>query len=74
VRNPGFAHRTEQRLRRGSFRNVKELIEAIRDYISGHNQNPRIFVWSASVERILAKGCQMYSALPNTPSSASDGR
>jgi transposase len=58
-----FRNLTEQRLRRGSFRNVKELIEAIRDYISGHNQNPRIFVWSASVERILAKVAKCKEAL-----------
>jgi transposase len=58
-----FRNLTEQRLRRGSFRNVKELIEAIRDYISGHNQNPHIFVWSASVERILAKVAKCKEAL-----------
>jgi len=34
---------------------VKELTGAIQNYISGHNQNPRIFVWSTTVERILAK-------------------
>lgn len=43
------------RRRRGSFHNVKELIGAIRDYIRGYNQNPRVFVWSASVESILTK-------------------
>jgi transposase len=50
-----FGNLTQQRLRRGSFHNVKELIGAIQDYISSHNQNPRVFVWSAPVERILAK-------------------
>lgn len=50
-----FRNLTDQRLRRGSFRHVQELIQAIRDYISSHNQNPRVFVWSASVERILTK-------------------
>ena len=54
---------TEQRLRRGSFHNVKELIQAIGDYIKGHNQNPRIFVWSASVERILTKVAKCEEAL-----------
>jgi putative transposase len=54
---------TEQRLRRGSFHNVKELIQAIGDYISGHNQNPCIFVWSASVERILTKVAKCKEAL-----------
>ncbi len=35
--------------------NVPALIQAITDYVGNHNQNPKVFVWSASVERILAK-------------------
>ena len=58
-----FGNLTRQRLRRSSFHNVKELIRAIQDYIRGHNQNPRIFVWSASVERILAKVAKCKEAL-----------
>jgi transposase len=58
-----FRNLTAQRLRRGSFHNVKELIQAIGDYISGHNQNPRIFVWSASVGRILTKVAKCKEAL-----------
>lgn len=50
-----FREITEKRLRRGSFRSVPELIEAIHEYLNNHNQNPRAFVWSAPVERILAK-------------------
>ena len=58
-----FGNLTQQRLRRGSFHNVKELIGAIQDYIQGHNQNPRVFVWSASVERILTKVTKCKEAL-----------
>jgi transposase len=58
-----FRNLTQQRLRRGSFHNVKELTQAIGDYISSHNQNPRIFVWSASVERILTKVAKCKEAL-----------
>jgi len=58
-----FRNLTEQRLRRGSFHHVKELIGAIRDYIGNHNQNPRVFVWSASVERILTKVAKCKEAL-----------
>ena len=58
-----FRNLTQQRLRRGSFRNVKELVQAIGDYISRHNQNPRVFVWSASVERILPKVATCKEAL-----------
>jgi hypothetical protein len=31
------------------------LIAAIQQYLDNHNQNPQVFVWSAPVERILAK-------------------
>ena len=58
-----FRNLTERRLRRGSFYNVNELTQAIDDYIDGHNQNPRIFVWSASVERILTKVAKCKEAL-----------
>jgi transposase len=50
-----FRDITDKRIRRGSFKNVPALIAAIKQYIETHNQNPRIFVWSASVERIMAK-------------------
>jgi transposase len=50
-----FREITDKRLRRGSFRSVPELITAIKQYLEGHNQNPKVFVWSASVERILTK-------------------
>jgi hypothetical protein len=48
---------------RGTFHSVKELISAIQDYISGHNQNPRVFVRSASVGRILTKVAKSKEAL-----------
>jgi transposase len=58
-----FRNLTQQRLRRGSFHHVKELIHAINDYIKNHNQNPQVFVWSASVERILTKVAKCKEAL-----------
>ncbi len=58
-----FRNLTERRLRRDSFHNVKELTQTIGDYIRGHNQNPRIFVWSAPVERILTKVAKCKEAL-----------
>ncbi len=45
----------DKRIRRGSFASVPELIAAIEAYLAGHNQNPRIFTWTATAERILAK-------------------
>ena len=46
---------TDKRIRRGSFASVPELIAAIEAYLDGHNQTPRIFTWTASAERVLAK-------------------
>ena len=50
-----FREITDKRIRRGSFKNVQVLIKAIEDYLENHNQNPKVFVWSAPVERILEK-------------------
>ena len=50
-----FAEITSKRIRRGSFKNVKELIMVIKQYIESHNQNPKVFVWTASVESIMRK-------------------
>jgi len=47
-----FRDLTQQRIRRGGFRAVRELVTAIETYIENHNQKPQIFVWSVSVERI----------------------
>jgi transposase len=58
-----FREITEKRIRRGSFHNVRALIEAINEYLDNHNQNPRVFVWSAPVERILAKIAKCKEAL-----------
>lgn len=50
-----FGEITSKRIRRGSFKNVKELIVVIKKYIEFHNQNPKVFVWTASVESIMRK-------------------
>jgi transposase len=58
-----FRDLTTQRLRRGSFDSVAELIAAIHAYLDNHNQNPRVFVWSAPVDRILTKIAKCKEAL-----------
>ena len=58
-----FRELTDKRIRRGSFKNVQSLIKAIKDYIEGSNQNPHIFMWSASVESILGKITKCKEAL-----------
>ena len=50
-----FREITDKRIRRGVFKNVPELIGAIQEYLDNHNQNPKIFKWTASVEQIVAK-------------------
>jgi transposase len=58
-----FRDITDKRIRRGVFKNVPELIGAIQEYLDNHNQNPRIFKWTASVEQILAKVAKCKEAL-----------
>jgi len=58
-----FREITDKRIRRGTFRNVPELISAIKEYLNNHNQNPRVFVWTASVENIMVKIAKCKEAL-----------
>ncbi len=58
-----FREITDKRIRRSSFCSVPELITAINQYIESHNQNPRVFVWSASVEKIMNKLSKCKEAL-----------
>lgn len=50
-----FGEITARRIRRGTFRSVKELIKSIDGYIADRNRNPKRFVWSAPASRILRK-------------------
>jgi transposase len=50
-----FRDLTENRLRRGVFRSVLELIEALDEYVDRHNENPKPFIWTAKANDILAK-------------------
>jgi transposase len=50
-----FRELTDKRLRRGVFRSVPELIQAIQEYVNHHNQDPKTFTWTAKAETILAK-------------------
>jgi len=58
-----FRDLTTKRIRRGSFESVAELIDAIEDYLNQSNQNPHIFLWTASVESILVKIAKCKEAL-----------
>jgi Integrase core domain. len=50
-----FRDLTQNRLRRGIFRDVEELIMAIGEYIDKHNDKPKPFVWTAKAADILEK-------------------
>jgi len=52
---------TTQRIRRGNFRSVKELEEAIMAYIESHNESPGPFKWVATPEEIFEKLTEAFS-------------
>jgi transposase len=55
-----FAELTNKRIRRDSFFSVDDLIAAINQFLAAWNQNPKPFVWTATVDSIVAKlaGCR----------------
>ena len=50
-----FREITDRRIRRGIFRSVRELTQAIYDFLQHHNDNPRLFVWTKTADQILNK-------------------
>jgi transposase len=64
-----FRDLTENRLRRGVFRSVEELITSIFDYIDHHNDNPKPFIWTAKAADILEKVKRARAALHNRQSA-----
>ncbi len=63
-----FRDLTVKRLRRGVFRDVMELVEAIDAYVDQHNENPKPFIWTASANDILEKVKRARRALVNVQS------
>ena len=55
-----FRELTTKRIRRDSFPSVPDLIGAIKDFLEAWNENPKPFVWKATVQSILTKltGCR----------------
>jgi len=64
-----FRDRTDKRLRRGVFRNVRQLIAAIKGYIDEHNDDPKPFVWRKTAAQILAKVGRARASLDNAPTA-----
>ena len=58
-----FRDISENRLRRGVFTSVPELVEAIDEYVTHHNANPKPFIWTKSARDILQKVIRANSRL-----------
>ena len=58
-----FRDLTHNRLRRGVFRDLEELIIAIETYIDRYSEKPKPTVWSASATDILEKVKRAQAAL-----------
>lgn len=50
-----FAKLTDERIRRGSFTSVDEVIEAINGWLETHHEDPSPFVWTKTADQILEK-------------------
>jgi transposase len=50
-----FSILTRRRLKRGAFKSVADLQDAIARYIREHNKTPKPFVWTKTANTILAK-------------------
>ena len=50
-----FRNLSEDRLKRGVFKSVDELIAAIELFVLAHNEAPKSFIWTASARDIPEK-------------------
>jgi len=50
-----FRELTDKAIRRGSFVSVPDLKQAIEEFMRAWNQNPKPFIWTASVGQIIEK-------------------
>lgn len=63
-----FREITDKRIRRGVFKSVPQLEQAIADFIENHNAHPKGFRWTKSAEEILDKVRRARAALNNVQS------
>ena len=66
-----FRELTDKRIRRGVFRSVPDLEQAIHEFLDAYNADPRPFVWTASVDRILEKIGRCKAVLDGLTAAAS---
>jgi transposase len=50
-----FGELTSKRIRRGVFLSVPDLVAAIEEFVDSWNNNPKPFVWTATVDSIVEK-------------------
>jgi len=60
-----FGELTSKRIGRGSFASVADLKQAIEEFLLAWNDNPKPFVWTATVESIIAKLSRCRQTLEN---------
>jgi transposase/transposase-like protein len=65
-----FRDITTERLRRGVFTSVPDLICAIEEYIAHHNTKPKPFIWTKSAKDILEKVIRANSKLSSKKNAA----
>ena len=66
-----FRELTDKRIRRGVFHSVPDLEQAIQEFLDAYNADPRPFVWTASVDRILEKVGRCKAVLDGLAEAAS---
>ena len=58
---------TQQTIRRGSFRSVRELIRKIDGFVTHYNASSRPFIWTATADSILDKLYRLTKVINGTP-------
>lgn len=60
-----FSEITTKRIRRGIFRSVLELIQAIDEYLELYNVKAKPFVWTKTADKIIKKLAPLYDMVDN---------
>lgn len=69
-----FGELTSKRVRRGSFESVKDLHDAITEFLAVWNEKPRPFVWTATVDSIQQKLARCRQTLEQIQPGATEPR
>jgi transposase len=68
-----FSEITDKAIRRGVFKSVSELEEAIGAYVDQRNERPRPYTWTKTAEQILEKVNRARQALANAKDTSGTG-